>query len=301
MYPPQTSRCEGAAFRRFWLVGLLSMAVVTGCGDGSEDESRGPRAATPMGVPAGEVLGRYDVGDHELNLRCYGSGSPAVIFETAHATDSGAYMNLASQVGAKTRACVYDRANLGLSDPVKGPRDGLDTVEDLTALLAAAKVPPPYVLAGHSHGALLSLLHAAEHPGDVRGLVLLDAVHPEFATKVDSIIPASDRLRRRFEAEGQRKEPLDIDLASAQLRSRLDDVPHVPTTVITATRFDDLPARWPREKLKRAWLRYQDKYAAMIPGARHVTTDTHQYDMWSLDPSLVVGEIIATVRAARGG
>ena len=243
------------------------------------------------------MLGRFDVGGRKLNLRCYGSRSPAVIFETAHAADSGPYLNLARQVGAETRACVYDRANLGLSDRRTATPDGLDVVEDLTALLSAAKVPGPYVLAGHAHGGPLALLHAAERPGDVIGLVLLDAVHPDADAAIRPLIPAEER--RRFEAAGRRAEPLDLDRVSAQLRARLDDLPQVPAAVITATRFEDLPARWPRAKIKRLWLRHQARYAAMLQGARHVSIDTHQHDMWTLDPTPVLEAIDTVVRAAR--
>jgi len=281
--------------RRCWPSVLLSVAVC-GCG-GSAEPRHESTAATPTVVPSGEVVGRFDVGGGKLNLRCFGSGSPAVVFETEHGSDTGPYMNLARQVGAETRTCVYDRAGLGLSDKGRGTPDGLDVDEDLTALLAAARVPAPYVFVGHAQGGLLALLHAAEHPGDVRGLVLLDAVHPDVEAAVRGLIPAGDR--RRIEADGQRSEPLDLDRASAQLRARLDDLPKVPTTVITATRFDDVPARWQRAKIKRLWLRYQDRLAAMIPGARHVSVDAHTYDMWTIDPFPVLEGINAVVRAAR--
>jgi pimeloyl-ACP methyl ester carboxylesterase len=280
--------------RRFCVAGLLSIAV---CGCGGSSEHRQERAAAPTVVPSGDVAGKFDVGGRKLNLRCFGSGSPAVIFEGAHGADTGPYMNLARQVGAETRACVYDRANLGLSDPRSGTPDGLDVDEDLTALLAAAKVPPPYVFAGHVDGGPLALLHAAEHPGDVRGLVLLDAEYPGAAGVLGALIPA--RERRRYDAEGQRAEPMDLSRLAAQVRARLGDLPGVPASVITATDFDDLPARWPRARLKRLWLRYQDRLAAAIPGARHVTVDAHQYDMWTLDPFPVLDEIERVVRAAR--
>ena len=49
----------------------------------------------------------------------------------------------------------------------------------------------------------------------------------------------------------------------------------------------------------RALRIYHRGLAAMIPGARHVSIDTHQYDMWTLDPFPVLEGIDAVVRAAR--
>src|SRR5918994_7170160 len=137
MHTDQAPRTK--VLRRSCLVGLVSI-VVCGCG-GSADDRR-ERAASPAAVPSGEVLGSFDVGGRELNLRCYGTGSPAVVLETAHGVDSGPYMNLARQVGAETRTCVYDRANLGLSDPRSTRPDGLDVDKDLTALLPRRRSRP---------------------------------------------------------------------------------------------------------------------------------------------------------------
>ena len=92
---------------------------------------------------------------------------------------------------------------------------------------------------------------------------------------------------------------MDLDRASAQLRARLGDLPKVPATVVTATRFDDLPARWPRERIKRVWLRQQDRLAAIDP-RRAARLGRHaSYDMWTLDPFPVLDGIDAVVRAAR--
>jgi pimeloyl-ACP methyl ester carboxylesterase len=51
-------------------------------------------------------------------------------------------------------------------------------VADLHTLLRVARVPGPYVLAGHSNGGLFTLLYASTYPRQVAGLVLIDAVHP---------------------------------------------------------------------------------------------------------------------------
>ena len=84
-----------------------------------------------------------------------------------------------------TRVCSYDRpGTLLYSDPpritdrtapVHMPRTAADVVSELHALLAAAHVPGPYILAGHSLGGLFTLLYAQTYPTDVKGLVLVDA------------------------------------------------------------------------------------------------------------------------------
>ena len=65
-------------------------------------------------------------------------------------------------VAETTRVCTYDRpgtyAPIGeenlpsRSDPIAQPRTAPEVVADLHALLQAAEVPGPYVLAGHSWG-----------------------------------------------------------------------------------------------------------------------------------------------------
>src|SRR6185503_10870952 len=84
-----------------------------------------------------------------------------------------------------TRVCAYDRPGTyaeikgeivpSRSDPVAQPRTAPEMVEELHALLQAAEVPGPYVLAGHSFGGFMARLYASTYPDEVVGLVLVDA------------------------------------------------------------------------------------------------------------------------------
>ena len=88
-------------------------------------------------------------------------------------------------IAATTRVCAYDRpgtyASVGdqdfvsRSDPVPQPTTAQAVVTDLHALLHAAGVPGPYVLAGHSLGGFISRMYASTYPDEVVGMVLLDA------------------------------------------------------------------------------------------------------------------------------
>jgi pimeloyl-ACP methyl ester carboxylesterase len=48
-------------------------------------------------------------------------------------------------------------------------------VHELHELLQGANEPGPYILVGHSYGARVSRVYAARYPGEVAGMVLMDA------------------------------------------------------------------------------------------------------------------------------
>ena len=71
------------------------------------------------------------------------------------------------------------------SDAIAQPRTAPEVVADLHALLQAAEVPGPYVLAAHSLGGLFARLYASTYPDEVVGLVLVDA----YSERLESLMP----------------------------------------------------------------------------------------------------------------
>jgi pimeloyl-ACP methyl ester carboxylesterase len=110
----------------------------------------------------------------KIALRCGGSGSPTVVFEGGYGADSGAWYKVQPQVAKTHRACSYDRAGYGASDPGPLPRDGASVAKDLDLALRKAKIAGPFVLVGHSAGALYIRLFAARRSRDVAGFVFVD-------------------------------------------------------------------------------------------------------------------------------
>jgi pimeloyl-ACP methyl ester carboxylesterase len=134
-------------------------------------------AATSNNPPSG---GRtYLVADHSLYLRCTGSGSPAVILFNGLGTRTPSWAWVQGDVArAQTRVCVFDRAGQGWSGKAPGRQDAHQLSADVRGLLAAADVPGPYVLAGHSVGGTYALAYAMDYPRDVAGVALIDSATP---------------------------------------------------------------------------------------------------------------------------
>lgn len=129
-----------------------------------------------------------DIGGRKLNLHCAGSGPLTVVFDSP-STDAGwSWTNVQPQIAKRTRACVYDRAGLGFSDP--SPRDGVsgNAVEDLHALLGKAGIAPPYVLVGNSYGGANVQLYAYRYPAEVKGLVLVEPQHEDETERLDKVV-----------------------------------------------------------------------------------------------------------------
>lgn len=109
-----------------------------------------------------------------LNLFCMGNGNATVLFEAGGSDWSVVWARVQPLVARDARACSYDRAGLGYSDPADGLRSPIELVEDLHALIHKAGLRGPLVLVGHSLGGFQAKLYAALYPRDVAGLVLVE-------------------------------------------------------------------------------------------------------------------------------
>ena len=168
------------------------------------------KAQTPSAEDArvrpDDWAGMVDIGGRKLYLECHGTGSPTVVLEAGYRASARYWSDDLLQpdaprtmvlpgVAAFTRVCAYDRpgtyASIGeddvvsRSDPIAQPRTAPEVVADLHALLQAAEVPGPYVLAGHSLGGLFARLYASTYPDEVVGIVLVDA----YSELLESVMP----------------------------------------------------------------------------------------------------------------
>ncbi|WP_433029274.1 alpha/beta fold hydrolase [Actinomycetospora sp. CA-053990] len=297
---------------------VIALTVVLAACSSAQGET-GPAAG-----PA-DFAGLVDVGGRNLYLECHGSGSPTVVLQSGFPNAADIWSvgverppSVMQGVAAFARVCAYDRPGStristpeglpadqptpGRSDQAPMPRTAADVVAELHALLAAAGVPGPYVVVGHSLGGLFSQLYAQTYPADVAGVVLVDPTPPA----VRDLLPpalwesfAQSVERPESPVPGYTLEAYDLTASTDQVRDA-PAPPRVPATILVAGAVDPVPPGDPSAEAIAAIERVRpEAYARLaqsIPGSQLVTVPDTTHYIQILRPDVVIG----AVRSAAG-
>jgi pimeloyl-ACP methyl ester carboxylesterase len=242
---------------------------------------------------------RYaNIGGYLLAYECAGTGNPTVILEagyTASGIDTYGPVILPA-LAHRTRVCTYDRAGDGLSDARPAsvrPLTGATQARELHTLLAVIRAGPTYVLAGHSYGGMITREFAALYPGEVAGMVLLDASsEPEIAVY--------DRLHAGPWIDGTVQpapnQRIDIHATVRQLE-RAPRLGRMPLIVVTAGILQD---RW-LKTIPGLEAKAQTRLAALSTDSIHVLDSGVGHLIPELDPRIVIAATQAVLSAAASG
>jgi pimeloyl-ACP methyl ester carboxylesterase len=271
------------------LVTLVALTL-SACGsDGGGGEAAGAEGKLDRVVEIEEGRGLY--------VRCTGAGSPTVVMEAGDEGDSSQYAFAEQAVAKKTRTCVYDRANLGRSDPAPGPRRLPDLVGDLENLLDSAEIPGPYVLVGTSGGGFIVAGYAEEHPDRVAGMVLVDTP-PASGTYVDPPRELVEILDPDNPKNVEHRDYIRVERDAWEARRRIGDVPmrvitaDYPEEIVKQEYFTELhPSMRRNVELQMGWLDASPQAKQIVVHTGHAVQEEK--------PEVVIEAILDVVREAR--
>jgi pimeloyl-ACP methyl ester carboxylesterase len=269
--------------------------VLTGCGGWASSADTSSSGSSTPAVSEADINRVVSIdGTRGLYVRCTGSGSPTVVMEGGDEDTSDSYAYAIPSISKVARTCVYDRANLGGSDPAAAPRELSDLVGDLEALLHAARIPGPYVLVGTSGGGNISAGYAYKHPDKVAGIVFVEVPAP-FRNPPRAIVEETDPNNP---SNIERRDYLQVEKDAWAGRKMIGDI---PVTIISnqysAAQID--AAQFPSEaRGMRRNVSDQKGWLVLSPRAKQIVVHTG-HAVEEQDPQLVVDTILNVTTAAR--
>jgi len=250
-----------------------------------------------------------------LRLVCSGEGTPTVVIDQGQGlsierslsqTQSIGWAKVFLEIRTVTRVFMHDRAGLGGSDAASKPRTSLDMVNDLRLALRDARVPPPYILVGHSVGGLNVRVFANLYPDEVFGIVLVDAAHPDQVARFSAVLPPessgeSQVLQAFRRGPGPNASGEGIDLARCAEEVRGLRMLGAPLMVVSHSPRNLIPGIPPElsETLQGVWSELQADLLQLSADSTHIIA-THAGHHIQLDePQLVVDCILKMLSTAR--
>jgi len=158
---------------RFLIPGIILLYLIS-----AFFQARSEKTQLENFKPLGKLI---EIRGRKMHLYCQGDskpGKPIVILEAGTGDNHLTWYGLQQRIRRDIKVCSYDRLGYGWSDSFRGSRTVDQIAEELHELLAAAQIPPPYVLAGHSYGGIVVRYFAARYPETVNGIVFIDATPP---------------------------------------------------------------------------------------------------------------------------
>lgn len=200
-----TAKLRGRRPRRVaqamgFAIATAVVLLTSGCAGTPRAEPAPSTAPTPAAAStdtSGDVVAAddsIDIGGREVFMRCWRqpiAGEPTVLLLSGSDLDTSSWNLMASDLAAEGHhLCAYDRLGVGRSDPPQeARRTTKDQIDDLVALLDAANLQEPVVVAAHSLGSLPAVGLVERAPERVAGVVLVDPWSPRVSLAQRAALP----------------------------------------------------------------------------------------------------------------
>lgn len=241
-----------------------------------------------------------DIGGRRLHIERAGRDSPTLVLEPGLLGDSRAWNGVFDQLAAITTTVRWDRAAFGRSDRGPLPQTTERICDDLDLLLAAAAIPSPYLLVGHSFGAFILRVFAPRRPETISGLVFVEPSMPDADELVRPLLtpPQWDDLQRNWRPVGH-PQLVDFERSAAEVLGA-PPLPDVPVLVLFGERFTTFDG-WPRDAVEALWRAHYHALANSVPHGRIVAVADAGHDLFVDQPARFVAEIASFVEECRLG
>ena len=232
------------------------------------------------------INGKFDAGGLKLHLQCYGSNSPSIIVQSAFNGygSEGHWDTVIKAISAKNRICLYDRANMGKSDPILSGYNINDESRQLHQLLNNVGVKPPYVMVGHSYGSYPVRAFNHLYPQEVSAILLIDpSQYGKWFNRIAKWRPVTEKYNPSQEAQrledlaywnDPSKNPAHYNLKqNAKIIKQANDFGDKPFVLLWAKDGIWQPTNGHGDNHKMTWQRMKNLYLQAIKDMNKLSTN----------------------------
>ena len=232
------------------------------------------------------------VNGHRLFGHLSGEGETTVLLDSGIGGTSEDWAKVQPEVANFSKVFSYSRAGLGQSEKASTPRTCKDIISDLRSLLLSANLKPPYILVAHSWSGINARWYASQHPGEIAGMVLVDAVHENKYEIFEKILSEEKAQRMWAFVKDPSKNDENIDRIASieQVRSKqiLFDFP-----LIILTRATD------SDELNKIETELQAEFLQLSPKSRQYFSKHNDHFIQNSEPELVIDSIRQVVESVK--
>lgn len=169
-----------------------------------------------------------------LECEVAGHGSPAIVLFNGAGMTMDSWRHLHPRLASLGRVFAWNRFGIEGSDSPRRPQTGAVVVASLRELMSYAAVEPPYVLVGHSLGALYASLFARLHPSEVAGALF---IAPSWGADAGTL----QRNEPNFARALVKVQDVDAAVFDENLHAEIDALAQLPQELEAAGEFPPVP------------------------------------------------------------
>ncbi len=260
--------------------------------------SLGLTSCNSLADTLGTQVLRIDNQKIETLVRKHEQASYTLVFENGSRNCIQRWEVLFNQLPANVNVFAYNRPGYCKSSSAESVRTSDNIVNELRHTLQQQGVKPPYILIGHSLGGLYMQHFARQHPNEVKGLVLVDAVYPGILKNPEEF-PWYAKLGMTTFMSSDMKEEMYLAHTSGAIIDSLPAIDHMPIVRLfnyPKTAIENGNANYVDMGMVNRDEKLIEKIKAMYPRAKTVVADS-SHQMQETSPELVVQAILEVMQA----
>ncbi|MCW3075839.1 MAG: Prolyl aminopeptidase [Bacteroidetes bacterium] len=230
-----------------------------------------------------------------------GVGEPVVVFITGLGPTMDDFQIIQNKISKSTRAICYNRAGIGNSESFNNDRTLQNIASELKEMADALSLNKPFILVGHSRGALIARYFVSQYPQKVCGLILIDPAIPEHKSlkrqlRTNTEKTDFDKLYNSFCTDSTkysatiRNEFRNTFTTDSSLVSGKGFPLNIPITIIASNKITQHKYSIEETKIKVDLLK---SYLKINPQIKLIFTDKSGHFIYDTEPTLVIREIAA--------